>query len=174
MQIKSTVFVLSALVILLSGFVIYEKINQPKTGYIIIGEVFNEFQLKKDLEKKFKTTAQTRKLILDSLEFQLNVLSKKIQDEQGKDRKNIDVFQIKRDDFLRKKKQFEEENIALTNEYDQQIIKQLNQYTKDYGKEHGYTYIFGTDGNGSLMYGSENKNINKEIVTFINKKYLGN
>ena len=47
----------------------------------------------------------------------------------------------------------------------------LKSYVKDYGKENGYTYIFGDNDSGGMLYGSESLDITEEIIEGLNKKY---
>jgi outer membrane protein len=129
--------------------------------------------MKKEFEKKYATTLNARKKIVDSLTFELNVLLKKIETEKEKNKSSIQEFNTKREEYIQRKKNYEEDNAALTKQYDQEILTQLTQYVKDYGEKNYYTYIFGNDGNGSLMYASETKNITKEVLEFINSKYKG-
>ena len=53
--------------------------NRSKTGYIIIEEVYNKFDLKKELEKQFNSIKTERKKILDSLELDLKLFDSKLR-----------------------------------------------------------------------------------------------
>jgi len=169
---KLLVFLIVLNISLIAWF-LYEKMNQPKTAYISIQEVFNEFELKKDYEKKLSTTKNYRQRIIDSLETELKILGKRIEGDQMKNKEDIQVFEVKRQNYFEKKKLFDEDNELQTKKYDQEIIGQLNQYIKDYGKENNYTYIYGNDSNGSMMYAIEKNNITKEIIKYVNEQYRG-
>jgi outer membrane protein len=145
--------------------------TRPKTGYIMIREVYDNFELKKDLQKKFEGTDMARKKVLDSLELALNLLGRSIEQEKGKDQGKINVFNLKREEYFQRKRMIEEDNAQLSSQYDKEILGQLNQYVGDFGKERGYTYIFGNDGNGSLMHADEACNLTKEVSAYINNKY---
>jgi outer membrane protein len=163
-------------ILLILGLVVgiaYSNWSKPKTGFILIHEVYNNFGLKKELEKKFLATKNARQKMLDSLELSLKFLANKIQQQKEKNKDDILVFNNKRDEYLQKKQIIEEDNTALTNQYDGEILTQLNQYVKDYGAEKNYTYVYGIDGNGALMYGKEGENITKEMIEYINNKYNG-
>lgn len=160
-------------IISIAAFLIAEYGNRPKTGYIVIQEVYARFDLKKELEKKFELTKNTRQKVLDSLAFELKMLAKKIDSEKGKNREDEISYNRKREEFYQRRQTFSEDNDQLSRQYDQEILSQLNQYVSDYGKENNYKYIFGNDGNGSLMHAEESENITKEIIEFINKKYRG-
>jgi outer membrane protein len=152
---------------------VYDRMNSPKTGYIVIQEVFNGFELKKDYERRLLATKNKRQKIADSLELELKMLGKKIEAEKGKNQADITKFEIKREDYLQKRKLFEEDDQAQTKKYDEEIVTQLSQYVKDFGKQEGYTYILGNDGNGSLMYATDAKNLTRQIVAYINDRYKG-
>jgi len=82
-------------------------------------------------------------------------------------------FEIKKQEYLMKQKSFEEDNQLLTQNYDGQIWKQINQYVKDYGKGKEYELIIGSAGNGSVMYSLDKLNITKEVLEYINSSYRG-
>ena len=52
-------------------------------------------------------------------------------------------------------------------------MTQLNEYIEDFGEENKLDYIFGANGTGTIMYGNESKDVTKEVVTYVNKKYVG-
>jgi outer membrane protein len=158
----------------ISYAIVEVKSKQKKMGWVSLSDLFNDFALKKELEMKLKKVKDQRQGIIDSLEFNLRFLSKQIQAEQQKDKDKITTFELKRDEYIQKKKQFDEDNDAVAKQYDSQIISQMNQYVKDFGTKHGYTYIFGADGSGFLMYSLEADNITKEVKTYINDRYKGN
>ena len=170
---KKIIIGFSIIVVVLIGIVIYQFQNTPKTGYVLIQDLFNGFEMKKEKEKEFKITKEARDKILDSLSFELKMLANQIQSEEEKNKETIKKFELKREEYFQKKQNFEEDNQALTKKFDEQILTQLNQYVKDYSIANDYIYVFGNDGNGALMYGNEKNNITKEVVAFINSKYKG-
>lgn len=167
---------LSATMSVLAVFV-YHKNYSRKVVYIDIKRVFNEFAMKKELEEKYKQTEKQRNKILDSLSFDLKVLSKHLveQREENKKIENEEAYQFEyaKEKFLKFKRQFEEDNAALSSKYDAQILAQLTQYVSDYGKRMKYDIILGADGNGNLMYSNEAHNISEDVIIYINNKYKG-
>lgn len=142
-----------------------------KSAYIDLNTVYSEFNLSKKLNKERELVINSRQGILDSLKLQLNHFSKQFQ--YGADSNQINFFNQKREEYYYKEQQFNEDNESLLMKHNEQIMKQLNVYIKDYGKEHGYNFIFGATGNGTLMYAEESANISKDVVTYINEKYEG-
>lgn len=161
------------LILLLIAGVIFYNIKREKTAFIDLNKTYNDFDFKKELEKKAEEIQQKRKLIIDSLEFNLKILSKDINDEKGRDKMKIRDFEIKREDYIRKKQLFDEDNETMLKKYDEQIYKQLNQYVKDYGDLHHYTFIHGASGTGNIMYAKPEFDITNEVTLYINQKYKG-
>lgn len=171
-SISNKIFPLAILAISIIFCFSYVYYTKPKYGYIILQDVFNEFKLKKELQKKLEQVKSFRQKEIDSLKIDLTILSKKIQTNvASKDEK--DLFERKRIEFNQKMQIFEEDNAAMTKQYDNEIITQLNQYIKDYGTKNNYDMILGNNSDGSLMYGKEAFNITKDVTAFINEKYEG-
>lgn len=141
--------------------------------WIELGKTFEAFEMKKELEQKYNKTEQARKVIIDSLQFELQVLTRQIKAEKGKDKEKLALYEVKREHYYRQKEAFENENAVLQQQYNAQILTQLNQYLKDYGEKKGYGYILGADGNGNLMYATDKNNITEDVILFINEKYNG-
>lgn len=151
---------------------IYNSYFETKVAYIDIPKVFNGFAMKKELQDKYKKTEQARQRMLDSLSMELQILSGKL----NADRENkalIQEFDLKRETYFKRKRLTEEDNVALSNQYDKQILEQMTQYMQDYGKSHNYDIIHGADGNGAMMYAKQEFNISEEVTQFINDKYKG-
>jgi outer membrane protein len=155
------------------SFSFWDHSHRPKTGFIIIGEVYSQFDLKKENEKKFTEVKNYRKKILDSMAFTLRILAKKIDGEKAKNKEDISSYNLKREEFFQRQKNFDEDNKQLTAKYDQEILTQINQYVRDYAGENGYQYIFGNGGDGSLMFGDDGHNVTKQVIEYVNKKYKG-
>jgi outer membrane protein len=157
----------------LFSWFMYDSLHKPKTGFIFIEEVFSGFLLKKELQGKYEKVSNSKKKILDSLEMSLKLMAADLDQEKKPEREKLIRFNILKEDYYKKKEAFAEENQALSKQYDSQIIQQMSQYVADYGKQNGYSYIYGNDGNGSLMYAEDSKNLSKEVLQYINSKYSG-
>lgn len=148
---------------------------RPKSAYVDLGKVYNEFTLKQDLETRLTDVTVLRQAQLDSLKLELTTLGRTYQNEtdEGLKKELETQYVTKRQEYLMKESSFNEETERLTTEYDEQIWKQINQYVRDYGAKHGYSYIYGAEGSGSLMYGSESENITEEVVSYVNTSFKG-
>ena len=167
---KYTVLVI-VLGTIVSLFVCFLFFNKEKTAYVDIKKIYEEFEMKKELAEKITKVQSVRNRILDSLEMELKILSQKIN--LKKTEEDVATFNVKREAFFSKKQLFQEDNQATIQDYDAKILKQLNQYIDDYGKQNNYVYILGYSGNGELLYADKRKNISDELILFINQKYKG-
>ena len=59
---------------------------------------------------------------------------------------------------------------AMDDQYTSEIWKQLNQYMQDFQKDKSYTYVFIK----SNVIADESKDVTKEALEFVNKKFKGN
>ncbi len=173
LAINKTSITLALLLILATTYIGTQAQLQSKTGFVIITELYNGFEMKKEMEQKYLGVKNARDKILDSLTLELKFISQKIETEQEKNPNTIKEFTTKRNDYLQYKQNFEADNTALSQKYDQEILTQMNQYVQDYGEANGYTYVFGNDGNGSIMYAKNTNNITKQVIDYINHKYKG-
>lgn len=167
----AAIIVFSAVVFIATSF--YLTYPKEKIGYVELNKLFNDFELKKELENKLTSVKQTRQNLLDSMEFGLRVLLKQIESEEKKDKEKIASFEIKREEYLQRKRETEEDNSAMLREYDKQIVAQLTQYVKDFGEKNGYTFIYGAEGSGTIMYADTTKDVTEQVKKYINTRYKG-
>ncbi|OFY82858.1 MAG: hypothetical protein A3F72_01870 [Bacteroidetes bacterium RIFCSPLOWO2_12_FULL_35_15] len=170
---KNNYILLFLLVIIISllGYIALSHNKKSTVAYVEMETLYNDFVMKKELESKLTNVQQMRKHILDSIKIEANSLSLAVKSE--KDLEGLRKFEIKKQEYLMKQKSFEEDNQLLTQNYDGQIWKQINQYVKDYGKGKEYELIIGSAGNGSVMYSLDKLNITKEVLEYINSSYRG-
>lgn len=161
------------LVLVLTGAVIYNWSNKSKLAFINTKLVFEEFKLKKELSKKFENETAYTKRFLDSVGFKLQTRAKYLELNKNAKQEEIAVFLDEKETYLARLEMFSKEKNQLSSKYDEQILKQMNQYILDFGKENDYTYIFGSEGTGNIMYAKESEDISKQIIEYINKKYDG-
>ncbi|MCI5055974.1 MAG: OmpH family outer membrane protein [Flavobacteriales bacterium] len=162
---------LIGVLVMLLAYVIYDRTTQPKYAYIDIEMVFNEFNLQKELSLKFDAFKNSAQNEMDSLEAIAQSIYARIQQDPSDQLKKD--FNYSREVYLKTKAEKEQKIEELTEQYDQQIINQINQYVEDFGKENNYTMILGTNGNGTVMYSDSSKNITKKVIQYLNNKYDG-
>jgi outer membrane protein len=159
--------------LIIMSYMLVSHFNLPKTAHFSMPEVFQGFELKKDLEAKFMFTKNRRQKQLDSLATQLKLLGTRLDAKHPITKEDELLYNTQRENFYKQRQIFTEDDASLTNQYDQEIITQLTQYVKDYGEANNYKYIFASENNQSLIYADESQNITKEILKYINNKYKG-
>ena len=157
---------------------VYMFATKPKTAFVNLTRLYNEFELKKSLEQQLTSVQQLRQKTLDSLELNLKTLSRNIEAidaQKMKDEYNsrIAEFENRKQEYLYKQKTFGDDNSNLSDQYSVRIWKQLNQYVKDFGDANHYTYIMGGDGSGSMMYADQSDDLTETLVTYTNSRYKG-
>ena len=145
--------------------------HSKKIGYVDTSKVFEDYAGKKELSNKLDIDKLMQKSMVDSLVLQLNVLKNRI--DVGGEKSLKEEFNEKQKNLSELLTKLEDRNSMVEKQYSDQIIKQINQYTYDYGKENGYDIIFGANGSGNIMYGNDKVDITKQITDFLNKKYAG-
>jgi outer membrane protein len=161
-----------------TSFSVYMFATRPKIAFVDLAKIYNGFELKKQLENQLDVVQQVRKKTLDSLELGLKMFSRNLQGldpdkNKAEFQAKANEFDMRKQDYLYKQKNFTDDNSTLTQQYDQQIWKQLNQYVKDYGDAHGYTYILGGDGTGNVMFSSKGQDITDELIIYTNQRFKG-
>jgi len=170
---KKATIIIGLLMCVTLSLGIYNFLSKPKIAFIHVQEVYNEFEYKKELEKKYEAIKGSRKRILDSLEIQLNVLATNIQNSTVNKEENIQKYQYILTDFQTREKMFAEDNESLYQQYTDQIWSQLNDYIKEFGVLNEYDMIHGADGTGSVMHAKKEYNKTEELKKFVNQRYLG-
>lgn len=154
-------------------FVLLES-KKDKTAFIRLEKVYEDFQLKKDLEAKFKYVESKRKSMLDSLELELKLLYQRISQEKSANKGILENYEAKKETYFVRKQQYSEDNQKLMDQYHSQIISRIGDYSSTFGKLNGYAYIFGTESSGSVMYSKEDMDVTTEFLKFINNSYKAN
>ena len=169
---KNIAVIFSGLALFLGAMALYYGLEHPKVAFVDLNKVYNEFNMKKELEGKLTGLQNKRKTILDSLEIQINMLTQSLEGMKPSD-EQVNQYQTLRQQYAYKQQQFEEDNNRALQSYDQQIWKQLNQYTKEFGSKKDIDFLHGADGTGALMHANESYDLTDELIAFINMKYVG-
>ncbi|MCA6435645.1 MAG: OmpH family outer membrane protein [Bacteroidota bacterium] len=171
-MVKNFAIVLS-LIIGVSALVISLTNMQTKLVFVDMNALYSEFALSKELNKNLETVIKSRKKIVDSL---YNVLQDKTFEMKTKNitsKEAIEYMAKLEQEFYYKEQDFEKQNQESNREYNIKIWNQLNQYVEDYGKENKCTFVYGANGQGSIMFADEKNNHTKLIIQYVNDRYNG-
>lgn len=155
------------------GIGLYSLMNKPRYAYVVLTEVFDKFQMKKELSQKFEQQTFGMQKGLDSIAFTLQQEATRLEAMENPPQAEVDKYLMARENYTARREQFENDRQFQTAAYDKQIIERMSQYVKDYGAQNGYTFIYGDDGNGNIMYADGTTNVTTDVVTYLNNRYAG-
>ncbi len=178
MNYKGKIIILLAIAgIVIGSFSLWKSTsisNKVETSaYVNLKELFDGFDMKKEIEITLKKDLNEKQNELDSLLFQLQAFNNKLNSKQNDSKDDILKFQQMQNYYIQQKNTLDEYRYSKTQQFDSQIIEQMTQYIKDYGSNSKYEYIYGLNSNGNIMYAREHKDITKDVLQFINNKYQG-
>lgn len=169
---KQLIYIISSVII--SVLVSYLLLNQfgvaKNQAYVDTVKVFNEFDLKKKLEKKMENILKRDKQVVDSLKLELKLIYDNTEKPGNERFVQIRGLQNKIDEHTYQATQNE---AFYTDKYNTQIWKQLNQYIKEFGREEGIDLLYGANGQGTILYAKEKYDYTHECIVYINAKYYG-
>jgi outer membrane protein len=148
-----------------------------KTAYVDTSKLMEESTEAKDIEAKYKDKAA-------EMDGKLQGEAARLESEQ----KNFESNMQKNGEVWAKQKYMELQQRDQQLQYAQQgmlrqlqaesgkemdsLVKKYKQIFKDYGKEKGYDYIYGTGEAASILYAKESYDITKELIKLVNNKYI--
>lgn len=147
-----------------------------KTAFIDTEKLMKEYQEFKDFEAKFKTMSDRMRNELDSdakkfqndvLDLQKNAQSKGMewaQKRQAELERRQQTLAEKEQNFMKK---FQDESAVERDS----MVSRMKNFIKDYGKENGYDYIYGTGDAASVLYGKEEYDLTTEVLNLLHKQY---
>ena len=153
-----------------------EKVKEVKTAYIDTSELMKEYTEAKDLEAKYKAQSEEKGR---QLEAEINRFKQDAANFQSQAQANGQEWAQKRGAELQKREQqLGYAQQALAQQLQQasgkemdSLVSGVKKFIKDYGKEKGYDYIYGTGDAASVLYAKDKYDITKEIIKALNDKY---
>lgn len=150
--------------------------TQDKIGFVDNAKLMNEYQEKIDMENKYKKKFEKFDKKTDSISKLFQIEAEAF--DANKNKMSPGAAQAKYQELLQKKQligqqlQGEEQVIVQESQKEIDSLKsKVRKFVKDYGKNNGYTFILGSTENGSILYGSEAKDVTEEVVKALNKAY---
>ncbi len=152
------------------------EVKEVKTAYIDTSELMKEYTEAKDLEAKYKAQSEEKGR---QLEAEIKRFKEDAANFQAQAQANGQEWAQKRGAELQKREQqLGYAQQALTQQLQQasgaemdSLVKGVKKFIKDYGKEKGYAYIYGTGDAASILYAEDKYDITKEIIKALNDKY---
>lgn len=136
-------------------------------GFSESNKINKEYEIAK---KKYQDNLET---IEDSVKQHMDLMSKEY--DKSTTRKKTEL-QTKLRQLNQDLNRYRETGKRSINEEHQkkmaEVVKKINTYVADYGKEHKYDFILGTTAGGNIMYSNDSKfDITADIVKGLNERY---
>ncbi|WP_269686143.1 OmpH family outer membrane protein [Flavobacterium lacustre] len=152
------------------------EVKEVKTAYVDTSELMKEYTEAKDLEAKYKAQAEEKGR---QLEAEISRFKQEAASFQTQAQANGQAWaQQKGAELQKREQQLSYAQQALSQQLQQESGKEMDslvsgvkKFIKTYGKEKGYSYIYGTGDAASILYAEDKFDITKEVIKALNDKY---
>ena len=150
--------------------------KEYKTAYIDTSKLMEESTEAKDIEAKYKNKAE-------EMGAQLKVEASKLEGEknsfQASAQKNGQAWaQQKYGELQQREQQLQNAQQGMLQQLQGEsgaemdsLVTKYKKVFKEFGKEKGYDYIYGTGEAATVLYAKDNYEVTKELVKMVNDKY---
>lgn len=152
-------------------------VKEVKTAYVDTSVLMKEYTAAKDLDAKYKAKGEEKGR---QLQAEIDRFKQEAQNFQAQAQANGQAWaQQKGSELQRREQQLAQAQQALSQQLQQEggtemdsLVSNVKKTIKAYGKEKGFTYIYGTgDSNASILYAEDKLDITKDILKVLNDKY---
>ena len=173
---KKIVPFLVIVAVLLSTASLYLSLQSSKPVYVDVNKLIDGYSKTKIVRSDFENRAKSLKSGLDSVMVAWQQELKLYEKERARYSKK--ELALKQELLTNKQqqitnyqqaiqKQIQEEDQKST----QSVIKDINDYVKEYGKKNGHKIIFGASGSGNIMYADEGTDLTEEVLAGLNSEF---
>lgn len=150
--------------------------NEQKVAYVDTSKVIDEYKEMKDVEAEFTTKSDAVRNQLDSIgqAFQQEVQAY----QAGMNSMSADQRKQKEQELMQKQQMIQQRQQMQSNQLRQEsskimdsLVDKVKTYVKDYGKDHNYTLILGSNEGTTVMYAEDGMDITEDILSELNKGY---
>lgn len=151
-------------------------VKEMKTAYVDTSRLLDEYNEAKDIEAKYKAKgdemgkdleAEVAKFKSEAVDFQKNAQSRGpawAQENGMRLQKKEQELSYAQQALVQQIR--EESGVEMDS-----LVSKVKKFIKSYGKEKGYTYIYGTGEAATILYAEDKLDITAEIVRLLNEKY---
>ena len=155
-----------------------EAVKESKVAYIDTAELMKNSTEAKDLQEKYKAKAEEMGHKLDAAIAKFKADSENFErDARAKGQAWAEQYGPQ---LMQRKEQLQYAQQGIGQQLQQEsavemdtMTSNMKKFIKAYGKEKGYTWIYGTGDAESILYAEDKFNITKEMTKLINDKYAG-
>lgn len=172
---RKSIFVFGLLLAMVSCDKAAEQ-KEFKTAYVDTSKLLDEYTEAKDIEEKYKSKGEE---MGKQLEAEVN----RFRTEAAAFQKNAQTYgpqwaQQKGAELQQKEQELSYAQQAIMRQLQDEsgkemdsLVKDVKKFIKDYGKEKGYNYIYGTGDAATVLYAKEEYDITNHVIKLLNDKY---
>ncbi len=152
------------------------EVKEIKTAYIDTSKLMDEYTEAKDVNEKYKNKSEEigRKLEVEEANFK----SDAAYFQKNAQANGQAWAQQKGAELQKRQQELQYTAQSLAQQLQQQhaveidsLVVDVKKFIKDYGKEKGYSYIYGTGEQATVLYAEDKYDITNEVVKLLNEKY---
>jgi outer membrane protein len=152
------------------------EVKEVKTAYVDTAKLFDDYTEANDIKAKYKSKSE-------EMGRELNQEAKRFKDDAAYFQRNAQAngqeWAQKNGAALQERQQklqYAEQELSRKLQQEMGVesdsmVSMVKKFVKSYGKENGYSYIYGTNESGSVLYAEDKYDITKQIVKLLNDKY---
>ena len=147
-----------------------------KTAYIDTAKLMEEYTEAKDVNEKYKAKSeeagkrfevQEANFKADAANFERNAQA---NGQAWAQQKGAELQQRQQQLQYAAQNLAQQIQVSHGTEMDS-VVSGVKKFIKDYGKEKGYDYIYGTGESATVLYAKDNYDITAEVIKLLNDKY---
>lgn len=153
-----------------------EVAKESKTAYVDTSKLLDEYTEAKDVQAKFKAKSEE---MGRQLEIEIKSFKADAAYFQKNAQANGQAWAQQNGQALQEREQkIQYAQQGMTQQLQREmgvemdsLVTGVKKYIKTYGKEKGYSYIYGTGEAATVLYAEDKYDITKEIIKLLNDKY---
>lgn len=152
------------------------EVKEVKTAYVDTSKLLEGYTEAKDIREKYKAKSEQ---MGKQLEAEVN----RFKSDAANFQKNAQAYgqawaQQNGAELQKREQQLTYAQQAMVQQLQKEsgtemdsLVTNVKKFIKDYGKQKGYSYIFGTGDAVSIIYAEDKYDITNEIIKLLNEKY---
>ena len=150
--------------------------EQNKIGFVDNVKLMDGYQEKIDIEARYKIKAEALNKKRDSISQAFQIEAQAFQSKaqsmpETQAQEEYGVLQ-QRGQFIGQQLQQEEQQMQSEGQIEMDsLISKVKKEINGYGKSNGFTYILSGGDGGSVLYGTDTKDLTQDILKILNEQY---
>ena len=160
------------------GYLYFKSFGkQNKIAYVNNGVIMVEYKGMIDSRKEFELKTKGWQKNIDSLtqvvQYAIQEYEKKAANGTAREKQMAEeLIQNKKKQMMQYQQAIQQKAQQIDKTLTQKEVEEINRYITEYGKDHGYSIIFGATSGGNIVYANDVMDITKDVLEGLNKNYV--